>query len=88
MEVILVSACLLDENCKYNGGNNYHEKIELLKKKYATSMLYPVHMNYHDLCEFVKANHFANVILNHHAGRINDMEHIALNVDTGKTIEF
>ena len=61
---------------------------KLLKKKYATSMLYPVHMNYHDLCEFVKANHFANVILNHHAGRINDMEHIALNVDTGKTIEF
>ena len=34
MEVILVSACLLGENCKYNGGNNYHEKIELLKKKY------------------------------------------------------
>lgn len=34
MEIILVSACLLGENCKYNGGNNYHEKIELLKKKY------------------------------------------------------
>ena len=34
MEVILVSACLLGENCKYNGGNNYQEKIELLKKKY------------------------------------------------------
>ena len=59
-----------------------------MKKKYATSMLYPVHMNYHDLCELVKSNHFSNVILNHHAGRINDMEHIALNVETGKTIEF
>lgn len=29
---ILVSACLLGENCKYNGGNNYNEKIaEFLK---------------------------------------------------------
>ena len=24
---IAVSACLLGENCKYNGGNNYHEKL-------------------------------------------------------------
>ena len=24
---IVVSACLLGENCKYNGGNNYSEKI-------------------------------------------------------------
>lgn len=24
---ILVSACLLGENCKYNGGNNYNEKL-------------------------------------------------------------
>ena len=29
---IVVSACLLGENCKYNGGNNYHEKLaEFLK---------------------------------------------------------
>ena len=29
---IAVSACLLGENCKYNGGNNYHEKLaEFLK---------------------------------------------------------
>lgn len=29
---IMVSACLLGENCKYNGGNNYNEKvIEYLK---------------------------------------------------------
>ena len=26
--VIGVSACLLGENCKYNGGNNYDEKVE------------------------------------------------------------
>ena len=26
--MILVSACLLGENCKYNGGNNYSESIE------------------------------------------------------------
>lgn len=24
---VLVSACLLGENCKYNGGNNYHSKV-------------------------------------------------------------
>ena len=28
MEKILVSACLLGVNCKYNGGNNYNENIE------------------------------------------------------------
>lgn len=27
---ILVSACLLGRNCKYNGGNNYREKVEKL----------------------------------------------------------
>ena len=25
---ILVSSCLLGENCKYNGGNNYNNKVE------------------------------------------------------------
>jgi uncharacterized protein YbbK (DUF523 family) len=25
---VLVSACLLGRNCKYNGGNNYREKVE------------------------------------------------------------
>lgn len=25
--IISVSACLLGENCKYNGGNNYSEKL-------------------------------------------------------------
>ena len=34
MENILVSACLLGENCKYNGGNNFNEKVALLKQKY------------------------------------------------------
>jgi len=30
----LVSACLLGDNCKYNGGNNYNEEIvEFLKDK-------------------------------------------------------
>ena len=34
MEKILVSACLLGIDCKYNGGNNYNEKImEYLKDK-------------------------------------------------------
>lgn len=31
---VLVSACLLGENCKYNGGNNYHPVVmEFLKDK-------------------------------------------------------
>ena len=31
---IIVSACLLGRNCKYNGGNNYDEKVvEFLKGK-------------------------------------------------------
>ena len=34
MEYILVSACLLGINCKYNGKNNYNEKlVEYLKDK-------------------------------------------------------
>lgn len=32
--MILVSKCLIGENCKYNGGNNYHEQlVEFLKDK-------------------------------------------------------
>ena len=34
MEKLIVSACLLGENCKYDGGNNYQAKIEKLKEKY------------------------------------------------------
>lgn len=34
METILVSACLLGDNVKYNGGNNYDERIEKLKDYY------------------------------------------------------
>lgn len=31
---VLVSACLLGRNCKYNGGNNYSEKVmQFLKDK-------------------------------------------------------
>ena len=34
-EKILISACLLGINCKYNGGNNYNEElINKLKNKY------------------------------------------------------
>lgn len=31
---ILVSACLLGENCKYSGGNNYCEKVAKLADKF------------------------------------------------------
>lgn len=34
MEKILVSACLLGENTRYDGGNNYLQVIEKLKEKY------------------------------------------------------
>ncbi len=34
MDKILVSSCLLGNNTKYNGDNNYNSKIELLKNKY------------------------------------------------------
>ena len=34
MEKLLISACLLGVNCKYNGKNNYNPLIEELKKKY------------------------------------------------------
>lgn len=30
MKKIIVSACLLGENCKYNGGNNYDPKVAAL----------------------------------------------------------
>ena len=29
---IAVSACLLGENCKYNGGNNYSKKVRTSTK--------------------------------------------------------
>ena len=31
---IAVSACLLGENCKYNGGNNYSEKVRDYTKRH------------------------------------------------------
>lgn len=33
-EPLLISACLLGENCKYNGGNNYIAEVELLRERY------------------------------------------------------
>lgn len=33
-EKLLISACLLGENCKYNGGNNYHPAVESLREQY------------------------------------------------------
>ena len=33
-EKLLVSACLLGRNCKYNGGNNYTPAVEALKERY------------------------------------------------------
>lgn len=33
-EKLLISACLLGENCKYSGGNNYTPAVELLRGRY------------------------------------------------------
>lgn len=33
-EKLLISACLLGENCKYNGGNNYTPAVEALRERY------------------------------------------------------
>ena len=39
MTKILVSGCLLGENCKYNGGNNYQPRVvEFLKDKEVISI--------------------------------------------------
>lgn len=34
LDKVLVSACLLGENCKYSGGNNYNKEVAALKKRY------------------------------------------------------
>lgn len=33
-EKLLVSACLLGEDCKYNGGNNYFPDVEKLRERF------------------------------------------------------
>ena len=33
-EKLLVSACLLGENCKYSGGNNYAPAVEALRERF------------------------------------------------------
>ena len=33
-ETLLISACLMGENCKYSGGNNYTAAVEHLKERY------------------------------------------------------
>ena len=38
---ILVSACLLGENCKYNGGNNKNENVIKLGEKHTLIPICP-----------------------------------------------
>lgn len=33
-EKLLISACLMGENCKYSGGNNYCPAVEQLRKRF------------------------------------------------------
>lgn len=39
--IIAVSACLLGENCKYNGSNNYHERLAEFVKGHQVIPLCP-----------------------------------------------
>ncbi|MBQ3253346.1 MAG: DUF523 domain-containing protein [Acholeplasmatales bacterium] len=41
MKKLLISSCLLGNNTKYNGKNNYNPKIELLKDKYEFIVICP-----------------------------------------------
>ena len=34
MEKLIISACLLGENCKYNGKSNHNQKVCALREKY------------------------------------------------------
>ena len=38
---IMVSACLLGENCKYNGGNNYNEKLAAFTREHTVIPVCP-----------------------------------------------
>lgn len=38
---IMVSACLLGENCKYNGGNNFSEKVREFTKGHEVILVCP-----------------------------------------------
>lgn len=37
----LVSGCLLGHNCKYNGGNNYHEEVAAFCEKHSICIVCP-----------------------------------------------
>ena len=43
-EKLLVSACLLGENCKYSGGNNYSPAVAALAEKYELIPVCPEQM--------------------------------------------
>ena len=40
-EKLLISSCLLGNNCKYNGGNNYTPLVEELKERYELILVCP-----------------------------------------------
>ena len=44
MEKLLISACILGTNCKYNGNNNYNPLVEKLKERYILIPICPEEM--------------------------------------------
>lgn len=66
-----------------NTGSEY-----LLVQKLAKQIIYPVHMNYRDVCSFISKNKLHNIVLNHHLGKIVDKEKITSDIKTGDIILF
>lgn len=60
----------------------------LLKQKLAGQIAYPVHMNYSEVCGLISKNRFGNIVLNHHAGKIDDEKKITSDIKTGDTVLF
>ena len=60
----------------------------LLEQKLARQILYSVHMNYSEVCSLVLENRFSHIVLNHHAGEIDDNEKITSDIKTGDVIFF
>lgn len=46
---VLVSACLLGENCKYNGGNNYNSAVCGICEGQGSSLYLPGDDGWHGL---------------------------------------
>ena len=70
--IIAVSACLLGENCKYNGGNNYSEKVAAYIKGHDVIPVCPEVMG--GLPTPREPSEIVNGIVKHNDGSLVDAE--------------